>query len=42
VPPSVCGVGALMLLLEPSITVLVKGVVLLEPPTTSWRPAGEL
>ena len=41
-PPSVCGVGALMLLFEPSITVLVKGVALLELPTTSCRPEGEL
>jgi hypothetical protein len=31
-----------MLLVEPSITVRVKRVVLLEPPTVSCRPAGEL
>jgi hypothetical protein len=31
-----------MLLFEPSITVLVKGVALLEEPTTSCRPEAEL
>jgi hypothetical protein len=42
VPPNVCGEGALTLLFEPSITVLVKGVVPLEPPTVSCRPTGAL
>src|SRR5215210_1630041 len=40
VPPSVCGVVALMELLEPTTTVRLKGAVELLSPTTRSSPAG--
>ena len=38
--PLDCGVIALTVLLEPTITVRVKVALAVAPPTASWRPPG--
>src|SRR5262245_57071176 len=42
VPPTVCGVGALIEFAEPMMTVRVNGAGSEEPSTTSWSPVGLL
>jgi hypothetical protein len=39
-PPNVCGLGALTLFDEPTITVRVAGAVTDAAPTASWSPLG--
>src|SRR5688572_24260440 len=39
-PPRDCGVGALMELLEPTITVRLKGVACVRPLMPTWSPPG--